>query len=98
MEVRLLQNGIYSVNFSKCFTLAETPVFTAITMPLEKRDVSSIILDMRRLELIDSIAIRHLMNFKAKMERKGANVKAINASPRIRSICIYKKFDIKFDD
>lgn len=98
MEVKLLQSGVYSVIFSKSFTLAEAPIFMALTMPLEKKDITNVLLDMGKLELIDSIGIKHLDNFKKLMENKGALVKAIHASSRICSICRYKKFDIHFDD
>ncbi len=98
MEVKSLKNGNFSIIFPKSFTLAEVPVFTAMVMALEKRECKAIILDMKKLELIDSIGIKHLDNFITSIQRHGAVVSAINASSRVRSICTYKGLVVQFDD
>lgn len=98
MELHSLKNGIFSIAFSKSFTLGEVPLFTAIVMSLEKKLVKAVILDMAKLELIDSTAIKNVDAFIKQLRGQGRGVATIRASRRIRWILSYKGVEMFFDD
>lgn len=97
MKTKLLKEGVYSIIFSKSFTLVELPIFNALAMSLEKKQADTIILDMEKLELIDSMGISHLNNFIKSIEKQCSSIVATGANPRIRSICLYRGLQVSFE-
>ncbi len=71
---------------------------TAIVMALEKKLVKAVVLDMAKLELIDSTAIKNIDAFIKQLREQGKGIATIRASRRMRWILSYKGVEMFFDD
>ena len=80
--------GKFDFNLVQSFRNAYTEV---------NRDLSTVVVDLRETEYMDSSALGMLLNMQKSLNSKVGAIKIANCRPQIKKILQISRFDKKFD-